>query len=263
MIKEHSMRIFATSDIHIDHKENREWLLNLSAFDYKNDLLILGGDISDLTEHIILSFNTLQSRFKHVCFVPGNHDLWLLRNKKTDSLTYFHEILQIAADYGIEAQPKQIGSTIIVPLFSWYDFTFGPLSSELKMMWMDFRACKWSNIDDTSADISNLFHSMNTKHLETINTNNYETVISFSHFMPRIDIMPEFIPEKRRKIYPVLGSIELDKQIKQLGSYIHVYGHSHFNLKRKIDNTLYINNAYGYPYESYISSKELLCIHEI
>jgi hypothetical protein len=30
----------------------------------------------------------------------------------------------------------------------------------------------------------------------------------------------------------------------------------------KIDGVSYINNAFGYPYEAWITSKSLTCIHE-
>jgi hypothetical protein len=43
---------------------------------------------------------------------------------------------------------------------------------------------------------------------------------------------------------------------------MHVYGHSHINRRVEIDGVSYINNAFGYPSETAITSKRLLCIHE-
>ena len=43
---------------------------------------------------------------------------------------------------------------------------------------------------------------------------------------------------------------------------IHVYGHSHVNRHVTIDGISYINNAFGYPSESWIKSKGLMCVHE-
>ncbi len=86
------MKIYAISEIHIDHKENMKWMLNLSKNDYKNDVLILAGDVSDKTEHLELAFKTLSSCFRHICFVPGNHDIWVRRNKENDSIQYFYKI---------------------------------------------------------------------------------------------------------------------------------------------------------------------------
>jgi Icc-related predicted phosphoesterase len=41
--------------------------------------------------------------------------------------------------------------------------------------------------------------------------------------------MPSLIPLNRRQVYPVLGSVNLGEQLKQLQPDIHVYGHSHVN----------------------------------
>ena len=87
-------------------------------------------------------------------------------------------------------------------------------------------------------------------------------VITYSHFLPRIDLMPEFIPSSQRILYPVLGSVQLERQLRKLNPEIHVYGHTHVNRQVKIDGVLYINNAFGYPNETRITSKQLICIHE-
>lgn len=41
-----------------------------------------------------------------------------------------------------------------------------------------------------------------------------------------------------------------------------VYGHSHINRQVFKDNTMYINNAFGYPDETQITAKELKCVFE-
>ncbi|MEW8406943.1 MAG: hypothetical protein AB2688_19615, partial [Candidatus Thiodiazotropha taylori] len=82
--------------------------------------------------------------------------------------------------------------------------------------------------------------------------------ITFSHFLPRIDVMPNFIPHRFRDIYPVLGSPHLDTQIRALNSEIHIYGHSHVNRAVKIKGVRYINNAFGYPSETRIAAKRLM-----
>ena len=89
------------------------------------------------------------------------------------------------------------------------------------------------------------------------------TVISFSHFLPRIDLMPSYIPKKHRILYPVLGSTIIEDQVRQLAPTIHVYGHSHVNRDIEIDGIQYINNAFGYPKETRIAAKELLCIYAL
>ena len=141
------MRIFALSDIHINYSENRKWMQQLSQYDYKNDVLIIAGDISDLVLLLIEGFEAFKQRFLEVLFLP------------------------------------------------------------------------------------------------------------------RIDVMPSTIPADKRILYPVLGTRQLEQQVRTLRSKIHIYGHSHVNRKLSIDGILYINNAFGYPHEPW-TKKKLVCVFD-
>jgi hypothetical protein len=44
---------------------------------------------------------------------------------------------------------------------------------------------------------------------------------------------------------------------------MHVYGHSHVNRNVEVDEVTYLNNAFGYPSESVLTSKRLVCIREM
>jgi predicted phosphodiesterase len=252
------MRIFAISDLHLDYEQNQKWLQGLSASDFKNDILILAGDISDDLVLLELCFGELTRRFKSVLFVPGNHDLWVLRDKKfNNSFDKFHHICGLAKDYNIALEAVHYDSLTIVPLLSWYDYSFGAPCEQIKQVWMDFKACDWGrNID--AGEITRFFLERNDCAL----INQKATIITFSHFLPRIDVMPDFIPSHLRYLYPVLGSSLIDAQVRQLGSNIHVYGHSHLNRNIIIDGIRYINNAFGYPGEANIAAKHLKCIFE-
>ena len=74
--------------------------------------------------------------------------------------------------------------------------------------------------------------------------------------------MPSLIPLNRRQVYPVLGSVNLGEQLKQLQPDIHVYGHSHVNQSIELDNIHFINNAFAYPNEGRIERKQLHCVYE-
>lgn len=253
------MRLFAVSDLHIDYDENKAWVSGLSRSDFVEDALILAGDISDSEKLIESCFEQLASRFKCVFYIPGNHELWVSRSDTSDSLDKFQRVLALAQSYGIHTGRRTFGSMDIVPLFSWYDFSFGTPGSDLMRSWMDFVNCRWPDGLDSPGDISAYFLRQN----ETRLTPSARTIVSFSHFLPRIDLMPPYIPPKHRMIYPVLGSELLDRQIRTLGSAIHIYGHSHVNRDIKIKGVRYINNAFAYPSENRIAMKELHCILEI
>ncbi|MDY6935441.1 MAG: metallophosphoesterase [Spirochaetota bacterium] len=252
------MKIFALSDIHIDYEENHKWLYSLSEYDYKDDILILAGDITDIIPSLSKAFEALKLKFHEVMYLPGNHDLWTYRNNIKNSIDKFNIIKKIANDYGINMKPAKFDSVSIIPLYGWFDFSFGQPSKELLHIWLDFTACKWPyDFDETK--ITHYFISINEEFLQTKN----DFIITYSHFLPRIDLMPIYIPPSKRLLYPVLGTTLLEEQINVLDSQIHIYGHSHVNMHVNKDNRIYINNAFGYPSETRITAKELLCVFEL
>ncbi len=252
------MRIFTISDLHIDYSENRQWLENISASDYTRDILILAGDLTDNRSRLIEAFTILSQRFHAVFFVPGNHDLWIRDATQKDSLQAFFDIMQIASDHGLLTEPRTFGTTAIIPLLGWYDFSFGQPSVGLKRAWVDFAACKWPD-GHTPESITHYFIQLNEKHLAIQS----KKKITFSHFLPRIDMIPFFVPKQVKELFPVMGTRLLEEQIRILKPRIHIYGHSHFNRNVKFNGIHYINNAYGYPNESRITAKKLLSIGKV
>ncbi len=252
------MRILALSDVHIDFEENRKWLFGLSQYDYKNDFLILAGDVTHDVLSLARAFEFLKCCFLEVIYTPGNHDLWVLQEDDKNSLEKFNFINHIAEDCGIRMDPITVGAISIVPLLGWYDYSFGKPSNNLLNIWSDYISCEWPDGFNESM-ITQYFVSMNESFLSIKN----QYVISFSHYLPRLDLVPSCIPLKDKELCPVFGTSLLEKQIRRLGSHIHIYGHHHLNVSEYRDNILYINNAFGYPYERLIAAKDLNCVLEI
>ncbi len=252
------MRVLTISDLHIDYRENYLWLEGLSDYDYKGDLLILAGDICSDPKLIAEVFKKLKKVFKEVVYITGNHELWVSGGTAAGSFEKLALVNRIAQDNGIMTKPYTVGSLSIVPLYAWFDYSFGAPTKDLFNGWADYKNCSWPG-DFSMSDVTGYFLSLNHTSLKIKNLN----VITFSHFMPRIDIMSPFIADHMKFIYPALGTVLLDEQIKYLSPFIHIYGHSHVNARIKKDGILYLNNAYGYSHENYISRKQLLCIYEM
>jgi predicted phosphodiesterase len=253
------MRVFALSDIHTDHEHNRQWVAGLSNSDYRADLLILAGDVSDSLGRLAWTLMEFTQRFAHVLYVPGNHDLWVLRDRAlADSLEKYQQVCTVVTEAGGNLQTFRCDGLTVVPLLGWYDYSFGEPGAELRQAWMDYHACRWPP-GWTEAHITAHFANLNVL---TPMPEHQGKVITFSHFLPRIDVMPSFIPAEKRILYPVLGSWRLDTQLRELGSTLHIYGHSHVNQRIDIDGITYINNAFGYPHETRITAKHLLCVHD-
>jgi predicted phosphodiesterase len=252
------MRVFAVSDLHIDYEANGRWARSLSSADYLDDVLIIAGDITDKRNLLEWCLTTLSKRFKRVLFVPGNHELWVIREGGgKDSLQKFYEVFETVESSGASMHAFCDGEVSIIPLLGWYDYSFGEPSEELRSRWMDYRTCRWPT-GLTEKDIVAYFATFNNRQVRST----AETVITYSHFLPRIDLMPSFAPRAARVLYPILGSAQLELQLRTFTPKIHVYGHSHLNCQTTIDGVSYINNAFGYPSETTITSKRLKCIHE-
>src|SRR6184192_1471948 len=138
------MRVFALSDIHIDYDANARWIGALSTVDYRDDVLILAGDVTDALPLLEWCLGALTMRFKQVLFVPGNHDLWVIReNRGKNSFQKFDEVCAVVESSGASMQPFRERGVSIIPLLAWYDYSFGDPSEELRSIWMDYRACRW------------------------------------------------------------------------------------------------------------------------
>jgi predicted phosphodiesterase len=252
------MRVFGVSDVHIDYEVNAKWIAGLSAADYRDDVLVLAGDVTDSLPRLEWCLGTLAARFKKVLFVPGNHELWVLReNHGKNSFQKFDEVCAAAASSGASMQAFHVPGLSIIPLLSWYDYSFGEPADELRRIWMDYRACRWPG-GYAEKEVAAHFAALNDEEAGPAGGK----VITYSHFLPRIDVMPRSIPVSGRLLYAVLGSASLDVQLRKLNADIHLYGHSHVNRRVTIDGVTYINNAFGYPSEAWMTSKSLLCIAE-
>ena len=248
------MRIFTVSDLHLDHPENLTWSKNISLYDYQEDILILGGDILEQPELFEESMFEIAQKFKIAFFVPGNHDLYLTPGERWDSLEKYERMMTVLQAIGFQLEATKLGELTIVPMLSWYDYSFGQPPEQLLANWPDFKGLRWPDDLNQLDAITQYFLEKNKPFLAEKN----ETVISFSHFMPRVDLLPDSVGEGYRLMEPFFGCEGLEEQIRELNPDIHIYGHSHINLRKTVDGITYLNNALGYPKESAYTRRRLL-----
>jgi predicted phosphodiesterase len=238
------MRILAISDLHTDFRENMLLLEQLSDVRYQRDILIAAGDISDRLNTLESTLALLRAKFMRVFYVPGNHELWV-RQEGYSSVDKFFRVLALCESLDIQTGPEKIDTVWIVPLFSWYEPQFdGDNSGDDATLsgWMDFYLCKWpARMERVCA----FFLQMNEPRLRSYDG----PVISFSHFLPRRDLLPSTERLKFKGLPKVAGCAALDAQIRRLKSGMHVFGHSHISCDRVIDGVRYIQNPLRYPRE--------------
>ncbi len=260
-------RVWALSDIHTDIKQNRTWLYALSKTAYARDTLILAGDVSDRLDILRETFTHLRSIFRHVCYVPGNHELWVRKRECPDSIAKFWQICQLCDTLGIHIQPLKMSTgdrgVWIVPLFSWYMkpeegqgslFAEKPGEDPTLAMWSDNYFTSWPSV--AVPTVADYFLQLNERHV----SRDYDApVISFSHFLPRAELIYSTPEERQGRVFTdphpqfnfsrVAGCIGIDAQIRRLRSTIHIYGHQHRNRNRVIDGVRYLSYCLGYPRE--------------
>ncbi len=239
------MRLFATSDLHTDYRENFRWLQELSDSEYRDDALIVAGDISDRLEIIRETLLLLRGKFRQLFFTPGNHELWV-RGAEINSLEKLQLVLDLCHELDISTEPLRLETFWVVPLLSWYDGVFEPgkvkEEKAARQVWADFHFCKWP---EDAAPLADYFLRLNESHLRSYDA----PVVTFSHFIPRSDLLP---PKEYLRI-SWLSSVSvcaaLDSQIRQLNSTVHICGHTHTTFDRVIDDVRYVQNAVRYPKE--------------
>ena len=127
------MKIFGISDLHLEHKENREALERLPV--YPNDWLIVAGDVGNLLQTVEQGFDILSPRFAKLFWVPGNHELWAFPKEEsaTESVEKYKNLIELCRKYKIvspedpfEVIQTEKGSFVLAPLFVLYDYSFRP-----------------------------------------------------------------------------------------------------------------------------------------
>ena len=124
---------------------------------------------------------------------------------------------------------------------------------------------KWPSKFTEVEDPCNYFMEYNENQLkesdiyDDINNSNV-TVISFSHFLPRVELLPPRMFIKKSLPW-VTGSIQLETQLRKIESKIHMcgkkipwknyvlryfWGHTHYNVDKTLDGVKYIMNALGH-----------------
>ena len=268
------MRIFAVSDIHADYQENLRWVEALSDSDYVRDVLVLAGDVSHDRGLFSRVLEALRRKFRRVFFVPGNHELWLRSNEPGDSLRKYHDVLDRCRRLGVDTGPACMhdgnggGGVWNVPLCSWYvkpeedaaESLFVPKQGEDPglRMWVDDRAVRWPVFDGSRTPAAYFLACNQTPPSAALRAG---PVVSFSHFVPRTDLLfpsaaelralgiPLRDPQPRFNFSRVAGCRGLERHIRALGSTVHVYGHQHRNRLRRIEGVTYVSHCLGYPRE--------------
>lgn len=262
-----SMTFYAISDCHVERKQNMEWLANLPKF--SRATVLVAGDLANSLAQIKESLELFKAKFDHVFYCYGNHDSWCLKSQSDASLPPYNtsfekldRIRGICEEVGVLTTATLIENVWVVPVLGWYHRSWDtepslqpppgkklikdPLQGE--DLATDSMACKFGSFKPASEDLAHQLDKQNEKWgvwplpaelqelLEQPRESRQQFIISFSHFLPRL----ELIPEKRFLFQPnlaqIVGSKYLRKRVDSLRPNLHVFGHTHFPWDMTLDD---------------------------
>jgi hypothetical protein len=304
--------------------------------DGSTTMIVIAGDVSHDINVLRWTLRTLKSKYAEVVYTPGNHELWVDDDDDdggggvTTSIDKLERVLRLCLDEDVNIGPMRVGgggggdgndeyddmphrrdsSLLVIPLLSWHHHSFddepeivcwGGIPSARKAS-ADYRRTIWphplSSFDDS---VANFIDGLNDVILDLddechITYDDVDSMMTFSHFLPRI----ELIPEKRYLSLPTLhscvGSTYLERRLRRLGekyhikkcnnddvvydndagtigrhdddgsaaryrrrgSHLHAFGHSHLAWDATIEGVRYVHVPLAYPREWRERSKSLV-----
>mmetsp|Transcript_22108 Transcript_22108/g.38995 ORF Transcript_22108/g.38995 Transcript_22108/m.38995 type:complete len:974 (+) Transcript_22108:63-2984(+) len=239
-----SRRIFAVSDVHIDHGASVvAWAEGISNTEFKNDILLVAGDLGDTFNAIKRGLMTFRKKFKRVFYVPGNHDMWLrpntddtMKKKFKDSIDKLLAMLEMCEKIGAEMMPAEVMKDVyVVPLLSWWSCKFISPDQEPDPTLAYDAFCKWPMGDHTA---HKYFIQWNDYFIKRINKAQRERgnpgqLVTFTHFLPSNDLPIGGAPALAS------GDPDLEEQIHALKCRLHIFGHTHISMASNVNGVRY------------------------
>jgi 3',5'-cyclic AMP phosphodiesterase CpdA len=125
--------LFAISDLHVNHAENRAFVEGLRAR-AEDDWLIVCGDVGESIGDVEWTLELLAARFAKLIWVPGNHELLTQRDEPGEPRgdARYRHLVEVCRGLGVltpeDPYPTWEGAdgpAVVAPLFLLYDYSFG------------------------------------------------------------------------------------------------------------------------------------------
>lgn len=255
-----STKVWAISDIHLQHRPNEEWIHSLDNAEFQEDVLVVAGNVGDNLNNIQRGLRTLRAKFRRVFYVPGNEDLALnpaevRLSMFPDSFSKLLSILSTCDDLDVDVFPAAIANDLyIVPLFTWYNSQFDHTSRPNPNHGQD-AGCVWPL--DPMLEMWQYFIKLNQVACERTYKG---TVITVSHFLP-LSTLPFHNDGVSAQ---AMGCEDIEDLIRQARSKMHIYGHSMNRTVEDHGNILFVNQWHGYQGVENLGNQDSkpLCVYD-
>mmetsp|Transcript_116101 Transcript_116101/g.300981 ORF Transcript_116101/g.300981 Transcript_116101/m.300981 type:complete len:487 (-) Transcript_116101:29-1489(-) len=263
-----AMTFFAISDVHVERRENMKWLESLPKFD--RSTLLVAGDLGVSLRQVEQALRGFKAKFDHVFYCYGNHETWARPQNKEDQMAYSYQdsfeklvaLKKLCQDLGVVTTPALIEGVWVVPVLGWYHFDWDnepdlqpppgkkldrePIPAE--SLATDTGACLWGNLKNGTLELASKLDLQNEEwggwplpaslqeNLRNPRGQRKQPVITFSHFLPRVQLMPEKRFLFQPNLSKIVGSDFIRRRIDGLQPDVHVFGHSHFPWDMTLDD---------------------------
>ena len=255
------MKLYAISDLHLLFQANRQALEALPL--YREDWLIVAGDIGETLELHHYALSLLTRRFARVIWAPGNHDVWTLPSRtsmeeRERGEAKYHRLVALCREYGVLTPedpylvwPGEGGPALLVPLFLLYDYSFRPdqVPEEQALAWAaesdvicSDEALLYSDPYPSRADWCRARCALTEKRLQEATGN--IPMILINHFplrqgLVRLTRIPRF------SLW--CGTRQTEDWHTRFPTLVVVYGHLHMRATDYQDGVRFEEVSLGYP----------------
>ena len=256
------MKLYAISDLHLGHEQNRLALAQLPM--YADDWLILAGDVGERAEHLYYALDILTKRFARLLWVPGNHDLWTLPAGKEGGEQLrgeakYMQLVEICREYSVLTPedpyvtwPGEGVPAILAPLFLLYDYSFRPDDVA------EDRAIAWAEEARTVCSDEHVLHPdpyssraawcearcrYSEQRLQQLSP--LDSLILINHFPLRYNLVHRLIRIPRFSLW--CGTKRTEDWHTRYHAHAVVYGHLHIRATDYQDGVRFEEVSLGYP----------------
>lgn len=237
-----------------------------------SEILILAGDQGHYYQQDIEVLKALKEYYKHICIVPGNHDLYLLSKSSQDK--YFknsrNRVREMKAFcqtieglHYLDGEVVNCDGIDIGGVGMWFDYSFA--RDRLELSDSTIRAAWEKDMNDsryifggsdnyivpTAYGGSFKVSSFNDRDYLMMNLRKLKQIkscdIMVSHYSPKVR---EDFPEKWNNVFATFYHFDGKSEIDRIKPKFWVHGHIHAQVDEMYNDTRILCNPLGYPKEN-------------
>jgi 3',5'-cyclic AMP phosphodiesterase CpdA len=251
--------VWALSDLHVGHAENREFVQALTP--RPRDWLLLAGDVAEEPADLVWALERLGERFARLVWVPGNHELWGGRERIAGPARY-RRLVEICRERRVltpeDEYPLWSGGegerVLIAPLFLHYDHSFSPghVGPDATRAWA--RALGIGCADDRAIDLAPFASAAawcvdrlrySVARIEAARGQHPGTpLVLLNHYPLRVDLVRLV---RIHRFAPWCGTLATADWPRRFGARVVVYGHLHMAATDWRGGVRHEEVSLGYP----------------